>query len=217
MKRYLNFIKESKLLFNNLEDDELLERLQDLLIEQEDINNQISYIRNILRQREEDRIENVAKDFPESIWDLSKEQLDLILEHSNKTTDKQYEISNKYLDQLKGVMSSGFNNKTNQFYFNIVTSHSMDRDSEKFKLYEDCVKSIKFLGDNLKKMDEGYVEFGILHRYNDHGYNERVHYFSEDKIEIVFSRYDKRKVDSIEKMLEIVVNSDILSKSDDDY
>jgi len=45
MKRYLNFIKESKLLFNNLEDDELLERLQDLLIEQEDINNQISYIR----------------------------------------------------------------------------------------------------------------------------------------------------------------------------
>ena len=49
MKRYLNFIKESKLLFNNLEDDELLERLQDLLIEQEDINNQISYIRNILR------------------------------------------------------------------------------------------------------------------------------------------------------------------------
>ena len=83
----------------------------------------------------------------------------MILEHSNKTTDKQYEISNKYLDQLKGVMSSGFNNKTNQFYFNIVTSHSMDRDSEKFKLYEDCVKSIKFLGDNLKKMDEGYVEF----------------------------------------------------------
>jgi hypothetical protein len=212
LSRYKQFIGEGVKFWNNLDDDDLRERLSSLIKEREDIDDQIQYIRSILRQREEDSIEKKAKDFPERIWDLNKEQLSLILEHSNKTTTKQYDISQKYLKQLSGVMDCGFNTQTNQFYFNIVTSHSMS-ESDKFVLNPEIVKSIKFLGENLSKMEEGYVLFGILYRFNDHGYNEKVHYYSDKEIDVVFSTYDIRKVKSIEEMLKIIVESDISNKN----
>jgi hypothetical protein len=214
MKKYISFINENFKSWNTLDDEDLLERLSSLIQEKEDIEEQIQYIRSILIQREEDSIEKKAKDFPESIWDLNKEQLKLILEHNNKTTTKQYEISQKYLKQLSGVMDSGFNTKTKQFYFNIVTSYSMS-ESDKFILKPEIVKSIKFLGENLNKTEDAYVLFGILHRFNEHGYNEKVHYFSDKKIDVVFSTYDIREVKSIEEMLKIIVESDILNKNDD--
>jgi hypothetical protein len=212
MKKYLTFINENFKYWNNLDDEDLLERLASLVQEKEDIDQQIQYIRSILRQREEDSIEEKSKDFPKSIWDLNKEQLSLILEHNNKTTSKQYEISQKYLKQLSGVMDSGFNTKTEQLYFNIVTGYSMSENDE-FILKPEVVKSIKFLGENLNKTEDGYVLFGILHRFNDHGYNEKVHYYSDTNIDI--STYNIKKTKSIEEMLKSVVESDILNKNDD--
>jgi mitochondrial fission protein ELM1 len=72
---------------------------------------------------------------------------------------------------------------------------------------------IKFLGENLNKTEFGYVLFGILHRFNDHGYNEKVHYYSDTNIDI--SKYNIKKTKSIEEMLKSVFESDILNKSDD--
>jgi hypothetical protein len=88
------------------------------------------------------------------VYFFNKEQL-VLFEHHHGVGKLKYDISIKYFNQLKGVLDAGFNNLTNQFCFNISTSRWMDYDNEfEENLIQMNIKSIKFLGDNLKEFQE---------------------------------------------------------------
>jgi hypothetical protein len=53
MKKYKQFINESKF-WNNLDDEDLIERKNDLTVERDELNEQIAYINSILRERQEE-------------------------------------------------------------------------------------------------------------------------------------------------------------------
>lgn len=214
MKKYKQFIKES-IYWNNLDDEDLLERRADLILERDELNEQIALINSLLRERQEERSSKRIKNFPKNIFELNSEQLDFIFEHHHGTDTKHYEISNKYFSQLVGVHASGFNNKTNQFYFNILPDSCYNDAEDGFHLNEDTVKSIKFLGENLKsENEEGWVRFGVLYRYHDHGYNDKVLYKSENEIKYgSYIMYDKK---SISDLLESIVDNDLLAKDNGD-
>jgi len=86
----------------------------------------------------------------------------------------------------------------------------MNEDEDGFELDEKIVESIKFLGNNLKKMEGGYVYFGVLSSYEE-SYGTRIHYFSESHIEYG-SEYGMRRMGSISKMLEYIVDADLMAK-----
>ncbi len=203
-------IKESIDFLHNLDDEELREKMQDLILERKELDDQIQFIGGILRDRKSQRAEEKAQGFPKSIFDFNKEQLEFIFEHNQSTNEKQYEISTKYFGQLYGVYPSGFNNETNQFHFKIVSRLCMNEDEDGFELDEKIVESIKFLGNNLKKMEGGYVYFGVLSSYEE-SYRTRIHYFSESHIEYG-SEYGMRRMGSISKMLEYIVDADLMAK-----
>jgi hypothetical protein len=213
MKKYKQFINES-IYWNNLDDEDLLERRADLMLERDELNEQIALINSILRERQEERSIEKVKKFPKSIFELDKQQLDFIFEHHHGTDSKHYEISNKYFSQLVGVNASGFNSETKQFYFNIVSSYCFNDAEDGFELNEEMVKSVKFLGENLKGED-GWVKFGVLYRYHDHGYNDKVLYKSENEIKYgSYILYDKR---SISELLESIVDNDLLAKDNSSW
>lgn len=215
--KHLKKFNESKSPFlNTLSNEELEEKLKWLRIEYSDIGDEIYSITSILKSRKEDKEEIFSKDFPKSIYDLNKEQIEFILEHNHSITQKKYEISQRYLRQLKGVIDSGFNRNTEQFYFNIVTSHSFNNTEDDFELKDDIVKSINFLVENLKP-NNGYVEFGIQYYYDDHSYSDKVRYHSNDNITWGSERYNSNKVNSTEKLLEALVDNDLSSKNDSDW
>lgn len=210
MKKYKEFIKEGIDFLHNLDDEELREKMQDIILDRKELDEQIQFISGILRDRESQRASEISENFPKSIFDLNKEQLDFVLEHSHSTNPTRYDISSKYIHQLSGVYPSGFNTETHQYSFVIVTRSCMDDNEDNFVLNEGSVKSIKFLGENLKKMKGGYVYFGILWTYEEE-YRAKVHYFSDSHIEYG-SGYGMRKMESIEKMLEYIVDSDLVAK-----
>jgi len=212
MKKYRQFINES-IFWNNLDDDDLIERLNDLIRERDDLNEQIAYINSILRERRKERSVNKVKEFPKNIFDLNKEQLDFIFEHHHGTDSAHYKISNDYFSQLSGVTNSGFNQKTNQFYFNIVSSSCFNDLEDDYELDKNVIKSIKFLGDNLKsEEDNGWVRFGVLYSYYDHGYHDKVLYKSENEIKYgSYTMYDKN---SISDLLKSIVENDLVHKDD---
>jgi hypothetical protein len=215
--KHLKKFNESKSPFlNTLSNEELEEKLKWLRIEYSDIQDEIHSISSILKSRKEDKEEMFSKDFPKSIYDLNKEQIEFILEHNHSITQKKYEISQRYLRQLKGVIDSGFNRNTEQFYFNIVTNHSFNNTEDEFELKDDVVKSINFLVENLKP-NNGYVEFGIQYYYDDHSYSDKVRYHSNDNITWGSERYNSNKVNSTEKLLEALVDNDLSSKNDSDW
>lgn len=215
--KHLKKFNESKSPFlNTLSNEELEEKLKWLRIEYSDIQDEIHSISSILRSRKEDKEEIFSKDFPKSIYDLNKEQIDFILEHNHSITQKKYEISQRYLRQLKGVIDSGFNRNTEQFYFNIVTNHSFNNTEDEFELKDDVVRSINFLVENLKP-NNGYVEFGVQYYYDVHSYDDKVRYHSNDNITWGSSRYNSNKVNSTEKLLEALVDNDLSSKNDIDW
>lgn len=140
--------------------------------------------------------------------------MSFIFKHNHKTDKSRLNISMKYFTQeLEGVYPSGFNPRTDQFSFNIVTRSCMDDEEENFQLDPMTVKSIKFLGKNLKKTEEGYIHFGVLCNYDEGGYRKKIHYVSENDIEYG-SDYGMKKFNSIESLLKSVVESDLDERED---
>jgi len=62
MKKYKQFINES-IYWNNLDDEDLLERRADLMLERDELNEQIALINSILRERQEERSIERLKNF----------------------------------------------------------------------------------------------------------------------------------------------------------
>ena len=206
MKYLKKYNESSKPFLNALSDEELEEKLYWLRIELNDISDEIRSVTSILTSRKENKEENYSKDFPKSIYDLNKDQIDFILEYNHSTTSKKYKISMEYLSQLKGILGSGFNKHTNQFNFNISTSHSFNENENEFVLKDDIVKSMKFLVNNLKSYN-GYIEFGVLYYYNEQ-YGDKVRYYSSDNITWGSERYNSNKVNSVEKLIEALTIND---------
>lgn len=216
MKKYIEFIKEGKGLLNSLSDKLLKEKLDSLVLERDDLNNEIMTIATILNSRKDSIIEDFAKDLPESIFDFNKEQLYFIFENHNGVRPSQYKVSTKYFEQLKGVNDSGFNTKTNQFKFQISTSHWFNYDEDAYHEgtnSENILKSIKFLGDNLKRKS-GHVEFGISFYYHD-GYNEKIRYFDDTELYYT-TRFTNIRFDNIKDMIKHIVEKDCDEKENSD-
>jgi hypothetical protein len=208
MKKYREFIKESLGLLNSVSDSLLKEKLKSLKIERDDLNNEILAINNILNSRKDSVIEDFVKTLPESIFDFNKEQLVFLFEHHHGVGKLKYDISIKYFNQLKGVLDAGFNNLTNQFCFNISTSRWMDYDNE-FEEKSDSdeiLKSIKFLGDNLKRVS-GKVKFGINFT-NNNEYASYINYISDSDIVFDSGYREEAKFSNIKDMIKFIVNRD---------
>ena len=152
IKKYNNYIKEKfdLSIIYDLDDEELMDMLNDLNTDIKDLELERSAIYNLLKSRKEALMSKTLEEYPESIFDLSKEQLNIIFGNNNSTTKSQYEKSHQYFHQLTGVMDSGYNKLTDQFYFKICTNYFYDDDHKIINLKEG-VKSIEFLGNNLKK------------------------------------------------------------------
>ncbi len=215
--KYLRKYNESKIVtLGSLSDDELKERLKWLRIEQEEVNKEIGDINRLLISRREDIESKYSESLPGSIFDFNKEQLEWIFQHGHGTTQKHYEIAQKYIRELHGVHQTGFNQNTNQFYFTIGSSYCFNDAEDGFELRPDIVKSIKFLGENLKRYDGG-VEFGISYYYDDHSYNDKAKYISESEIYYTSGYGRATKKDSIEKLLEDIVDNDLFEKDNSEY
>jgi hypothetical protein len=184
MKKYLQFIKEDidKNFLTNQSDGELKKLLSDLLEEQTHLEKEINYVWKILKDRESNKDEKYGESLPKSIFDFNKEQLDWIFENHNSVSQSKHKISMKYFEQLTGVFQSGFNNKTYQHFFNILTNGFIDNQGQ-FRLNQEAIKSINFLGCNLKKEPfVNRVRFGISYYHNDEGYYDSILYQSEDDV-----------------------------------
>jgi len=206
--KYLKKYNESIKTLDSLSNEELEEKLEWLRVEQKEIQEEILNVNKILTKRKEEEQSKYSKSLPESIFDFNEEQLEWVLEHHHGTTSEHYKIAQKYLSQLKGVFQIGFNQNTNQFYFNISSSYFMNDVEDEFLLKEEGLKSIQFLAENLKKHDD-YVEFGVTYAFTE-DYNDKVQIGDDIK----YGGYSKIKMDSIEKVLEAIVSNDLYSKDD---
>ncbi len=208
MRKYIEFIKEGKGLLNSLSDKLLKEKLDSLILERDDLNNEIMTINTILNSRKDSIIEDFVKDLPESIFDFNKEQLEFIFENHNGVRTSQYKASTKYFEQLKGVNNNGFNPDTNQFKFDISTCHWLNDDEDAYEENGDSekiLKSIKFLGDNLKRKSGG-VEFGISFYYAN-GYPDRIRYISDTELYYT-TRFNNTKYNNIKDIIKYIVEKD---------
>ena len=204
--KYLKKYNESIKTLDSLSNEELEEKLEWLRVEQKEIQEEILNVNKILTKRKEEEQSKYSESFPESIFDFNEEQLEWVLEHHHGTTSEHYKIAQKYLSQLKGVHQVGFNQNTNQFYFNISSSYFMNDVEDEFLLKEEGLKSIQFLAENLKKHDD-YVEFGVTYAFTE-DYNDKVQIGDDIK----YGGYSKTKMDSIEKALEAIVDNDLFYK-----
>jgi len=213
MKRYLEFIKEA--FYTNLEDSELQEKLQELEREKKEIEEEISHINQVLRERQEESVRDFVKDWPKTIFDLNKEQLDWIFEYETKNLHK-INISKTYFRQLEGVFvltESSRASKTGQYQVRINSEYSMDSDETEFELNSKQIRSIKFIGDNLKReFSTTPIEILIDYVfYHSTFLPAQIIYQDENNI-----YYGRKKFNSIEAVLRQIVESDIESQKDDD-
>lgn len=81
MKNYLEFIKESTYL-NAISSETLKNKLRDLQLQMEELQQEMGSIRSILEYRKTIKINEYEKTLPESIFDFNKEQLDFIFDMS---------------------------------------------------------------------------------------------------------------------------------------
>jgi uncharacterized protein YlzI (FlbEa/FlbD family) len=218
MKRYLEFINEA--FFANLEDSELREKLEELEREKREIEDEILQINLILKERQEQSVINFVKDFPKSIFDLNKEQLNWIFEFETTKTMK-FDNARNYFSQLDGIMvSKGSKSKTDQYQLSIHSEDFMNQlyvdstsraDGNEFELNSDQIKSIKFLGDNLKREDSAPIEFFIGYVYwHSSDLPDKILYQDENNI-----YYGKKKYNSIEAVLRQIVKMDIENRKKD--
>jgi len=215
--KHLKKYNESITTLESLSNEELEEKLKWLKIEQDEIQEQMVSARKILVNRKEDKEIEYSKSLPKSIFDFNSEQIEWLMEHHHGTTQKHYDIAHKYFGQLSGILQSGFNRHTNQFYFTIKSSSCFNEADDGFKLNDDVVKSIKFLGDSLKKENE-YVKFDIMYYYDEGERNDFLHYFSDNDLFYGIGYRVGRgdKYTSIEKLLEDIVDQDLSEQEDRD-
>lgn len=216
MKKFTHYINESKDKFGlrSMDDDFLQDRLESLIIHRDEIQDEIEHINKIIKQRKEISDGKLSENLPQSIFELNKDQLDFIFEHGHGTSKKRYEVSRKYFSQLDGVIDTGSNPQTSQFYFSLSMSMLID-DNAEYDISDNVIKSIEFLGENLKKND-GYVKFGCSFKYSENDYNSSIHFINKNDIKIV-SRYDEIKFKSVKSLLEYLVEEDISQKSEGDW
>lgn len=201
--------------FSTMTDEELEEKLHWLRTEYNEIFSEMSLISSIINSRKEASEEKLTKDWPKSIFDLNKSQLDWVLNHGPNSTGKHYEISNSYLRQLRSVVVSGFNPDTNQFNFNICTDYWMDPSGIRYTENEEAIKNLEFLIDILKPINidgENAVKFGVLFTYRDE-YNYSLLYFRKDKVTYGSVWQDEKK--SLKEAIKELVNYDISGNEDE--
>jgi hypothetical protein len=204
MKRYLEFINEA--FFTNLEDSELLEKLEELEREKKEIEDEILQINLILKERQEQSVRDFVKDWPKSIFDLNKEQLDWIFQYGRYDDKSEYRktISEGYFEQLIGVNYPG--------PIHLDLYYSMNDGENDFKLNPELIKSIRILGDYSRSIPTRpvtfYINFVYLHKIK---LNKIFTYEDEKNI-----YYGKVKYNSIESILRDLVRKDIKYKIEDD-
>lgn len=226
MKKYLEFIKESTYL-NAVSTETLENKLEDLQLQMTELQEEMASIRSILEYRKSNKVTEIAKTLPESIFDFNKEQLDFIFEHHQGVNKTQYDLAREFYQELLGVHDYGYNRVTNQTTFAITTSHSFDNDDEDlaegYTENEQQVNTIKFLGENLKRIDTNTGErgeyFGVgdavkfyVSYYFSTGDLDFVLYVSETELYIANLYGRKTRYNSISKMLEALVNEDLSHK-----
>jgi hypothetical protein len=226
MKKYLEFIKESSYL-NAISTETLETKLEDLQLQMTELQEEMASIRSILEYRKTNNVTEFAKTLPESIFDFNKEQLDFIFEHHQGVNKTQYDLAREFYQELLGVHDYGYNRVTNQTTFAITTSHSFDNDDEDlaegYTENEQQVNTIKFLGENLKKVDTNSRErgeyFGVgdavkfyVSYYFSTGDLDFVLYVSETELYITNLYGRKVRYNSISKMLEALVDDDLSHK-----
>ena len=215
--KHLRKYNESKITtLDSLSDDELKEKLEWLSVEYHEIQEQMVDIRKILTKREEERQRDYSKDLPKSIYDFNKEQLEWIFEHHHGTTSEHYKIATDYFRQLKGMVNTGFNQNTNQFYFNINCYSLFNEAEDGFRYDPEVGKALVFLGENLKK-NNGFVEFGITYAFAQGYYDDRVIYVASNDIRYKqgWGSVDMRRGRSYgtpELLLEKIVEHDLSEK-----
>lgn len=229
MKKYLEFIKESTYL-NAVSTETLENKLEDLQLQMTELQEEMASIRSILEYRKSNKVTELAKTLPESIFDFNKEQLDFIFEHHQGVNKTQYDLAREFYQELLGVHDYGYNRVTNQTTFAIKTSHSFDNDDEDlaegYTENEQQVNTIKFLGENLKRIDTNTGErgeyFGVgdavkfhVSYYFSTGELDYVLYVSETELYIANLYGRKVRYNSISKVLEALVDDDLSHKDTD--
>ena len=205
--KYLRKYTESKLnTYDSMNDEDLEELLHWSRIEYNELGEKIQQMNAVLRGRKENSEEEHSKSLPASIFDFNKEQCDWIFEHHHGTTSKKYQISNKYFEQLKGLFTSGFNPDTNQFQFTL-SGYYFNNPAD----FELIIKSIKFLGDNLKRIKgisggemKDVVKFNVQYEHLD-DYNDKIHYVSESELYLV---QRSKKFDNIGLLISYITPQD---------
>jgi hypothetical protein len=225
MKKYLEFIKESTYL-NSISSETLETKLEDLQLQMTELQEEMASIRSILEYRKTNKVTELVKTLPESLFDFNKEQLDFIFEHHEGVNKAQYDLAREFYIELLGVHDYGYNRVTNQTTFAITTSHSFDNDdedsAESYHENEQQISTIKFLGENLKKTDTNSGErgeyFGVgdaVKFYVSYYFAETsdfVLYVSETELYIANLYGRKTRYNSISKMLEALVDEDLSHK-----
>jgi hypothetical protein len=228
MKKYLEFIKESTYL-NAISTETLENKLEDLQLQMTELQEEMASIRSILEYRKTNKVTEIAKTLPESLFDFNKEQLDFIFEHHEGVNKAQYDLAREFYIELLGVHDYGYNRVTNQTTFAITTSHSFDNDdedsAESYHENEQQISTIKFLGENLKKTDTNSRErgeyFGVgdaVKFYVSYYFVETsdfVLYVSETELYIANLYGRQTRYNSISKMLESLVDDDLSHKDTD--
>lgn len=229
MKKYLEFIKESTYL-NAVSTETLENKLEDLQLQMTELQEEMASIRSILEYRKSNKVTELAKTLPESIFDFNKEQLDFIFEHHQGVNKTQYDLAREFYQELLGVHDYGYNRVTNQTTFAITTSHSFDNDdedsAESYYENEQQINTIKFLGENLKRIDTNSRErgefFGVgdavrfnVNYYFSTGELDYVLYVSETELYIANLYGRKVRYNSISKVLEALVDDDLSHKDTD--
>jgi hypothetical protein len=211
IKKYLNFINESSYL-NAVSTETLENKLEDLGLQLKELQDEMSSIRSILNYRKTNQVDEYCKDLPDSIYDFNKEQLDFIFENGHKLNTRQYEIANYKYQSLVGISNSGYNSETEQTKFNIIVADSYDNEDEDlakgFMENEEQIKAIKFLGNNLKRVNNK-VEFGIHTYFNDHSYNNKVFYVSDSELYYDHGYGRLQKFNSISEIMKYLVDDDL--------
>ena len=231
MKKYLEFIKESTYL-NAISTETLENKLEDLQLQMTELQEEMASIRSILEYRKDNKVRDLSKTLPESIYDFNEEQLDFIFEHHPRVGNLQFDLARMFYRELVGVHDYGFNPKTNQTMFAIDTTHSFndevfnDEDEDLAESYQENerqIKAIKFLGENLKRIDTNSRENGEYYGVGDvvkfhvsyyfsTGELDYVLYVSETELYVANLYGRKVRYNSISKMLEALVDDDLSHK-----
>ena len=228
-QEWWNSVEESTTYLNAISTETLETKLEDLQLQMTELQEEMASIRSILEYRKTNNVTEFAKTLPESIFDFNQEQLDFIFEHHEGVNKTQYDLARTFYQELLGVHDYGYNRVTNQTTFAIDTTHSMDGDEDSAESYqenEQQITTIKFLGENLKKVDTNtgargeFFGVGDVVRFNVNYYFstgelDYVLYVSETELYIANLYGRKVRYNSISKMLEALVDDDLSHKDTD--